>query len=208
MTPRTQFSKEDVLNAALKIIERDGLTELSARKVAREMGSSTAPVYSYYTSMDVLMGDAIEKAFSILTEYIKKPYTNINFLNMGVGFAAFARDYRDLFKALYLNESISRQHHKKQLEVFFKMMNSYDMFSVIPEDDRMQLLRRMAMFGLGNAVHICYGFLDCDSMECIIRELYEVGCVMIDDVFSRNNMDFDRAELEINHEIIGGNGNV
>ena len=57
---KTVFTREDVIAAGLKVMARDGLSQLSARRVADELNSSTAPVYSNFASMEEL-ADAVKR---------------------------------------------------------------------------------------------------------------------------------------------------
>ncbi|MBO6734694.1 MAG: TetR family transcriptional regulator, partial [Roseitalea sp.] len=43
-----------VLDAALEVARHDGLSAVTARSVAKRLGASTAPVTSYFDSMEAL----------------------------------------------------------------------------------------------------------------------------------------------------------
>ena len=52
--PKPTYTREDVLQGALQVVRNQGLSGLSARAVAHELASSTAPVYHLFDSMDAL----------------------------------------------------------------------------------------------------------------------------------------------------------
>ncbi|MQY25612.1 TetR/AcrR family transcriptional regulator [Nocardia aurantia] len=51
------LSRERIRDAALELIDRDGLPELSMRKLATELGVSAASLYGHYPNKDDLLGD-------------------------------------------------------------------------------------------------------------------------------------------------------
>ena len=55
MARKTTFSREDVEQAAMEILEAEGAAAVTARRVADALGASTAPVYSNYASMEELL---------------------------------------------------------------------------------------------------------------------------------------------------------
>ena len=105
MPPKAKFSKEEIVQAAFNIVQQKGLPALTARRVARNLKSSTAPVYSYFQSMNQLEREVIAEAVDMLHQYTLRPYTDRVFLNMGTGIAIFARDQSNLFRALFLEKN-------------------------------------------------------------------------------------------------------
>ena len=62
MPPKTIFLREDVINAAFELVKKSGFRDFTARKIAEELNSSTAPVYSCFNSMDELKEEEIGRA--------------------------------------------------------------------------------------------------------------------------------------------------
>ena len=48
------FSREDVVAAGLALVRREGMALMTARRVADELESSTAPVYSNFSPKEVI----------------------------------------------------------------------------------------------------------------------------------------------------------
>lgn len=57
MARKLSFSKEEILNTAYKILIEDGMKSITARNVAKELGSSTISIYSNFGSMVNLKND-------------------------------------------------------------------------------------------------------------------------------------------------------
>ena len=48
MPPRPKFTKEQVLEAALRIVETEGESALTARRLGQELGSSPRPIFTLF----------------------------------------------------------------------------------------------------------------------------------------------------------------
>jgi AcrR family transcriptional regulator len=100
------------INAAFKIIREKGRDKLSARSLARELGCSTMPVYSYLKSMKTLVNDLEEKATELMVTYQTTSSTGRPFLDMGRGYVLFARNEKNLFRFLFMDHERSQRHNR------------------------------------------------------------------------------------------------
>jgi AcrR family transcriptional regulator len=58
--PRTaQYDRQDVIDAVIGVARRDGLRQVTARRVARELGASTSVLYREFDSVDAMRDAAI-----------------------------------------------------------------------------------------------------------------------------------------------------
>ena len=96
------FSREDVVAAGLALVRREGMTQMTARRVADELESSTAPVYSNFESMEELGQAVLRRAVRELLRLMRQNHTGDEFLNLGVGLLKFAVDEPRLYAALFL----------------------------------------------------------------------------------------------------------
>lgn len=179
MPPKTVFSKNDVIEAAFEIVQRQGMHELTARKVALELKSSTAPVYSNFESIKGLEREVIKKAKDLLLGYTQKPYTKRVFLNMGTGYAIFAREHCRLFSAIFLERGDFKDIVDEFLESLRKELVSDKRFTAMSSERRDALLLKMWIFTHGLATLICVGLSKDDSDEYIIKTLLAVGGAVI-----------------------------
>ena len=185
MPPKTVFTKEDVVQAAFDVVQQQGIQALTAREVAHKLKSSTAPVYSNFESMKLLEREVIVMANTLLLNYMSRPYTDRVFLNMGVGYAIFAREQCGLFRALYLEKS----EHKDLIYEFEKsmqvQMSKDSRLESLTDGERHSLLDKMWTFTHGMATMICVGYSEDDSDEYIIKTLMDVGSAVIGAAFMR-----------------------
>jgi AcrR family transcriptional regulator len=179
MPPKTVFTRDDVIGAAFEVVQHKGVKALTAREVAKKLKSSTAPVYVNFGSMKILEREVIIKAKDLLIDYMARPYTDRIFLNMGVGYARFAREQCPLFRALYLEKS----DHKDILDDFESSMRTQigkdERFSNLNDEEKYSLLDKMWTFTHGLATMICVGIAENNSDEYITKTLIDVGSAVI-----------------------------
>lgn len=114
MPPQARLTKETILKAGLDLVREKGLEGLNARALASAMGCSTRPLYSIYTSMDQLKADlfgfANQYFGSFLQESVRKEAkTDNGFLKFGLAYIHFAEQEPNIFKMLFLTESIGAE---------------------------------------------------------------------------------------------------
>lgn len=187
MPPKTKFTKKDVVQAAFDIVQEQGIQKLTARKVAQKLKSSTAPVYSHFERIDILEREVIKKAKDLLFQHTTIAYTDRVFLNMGTGYAIFARDQSKLFRAIFLERDDFKDIVDEFLIALKKELVKDTRFTAMSAKDRDALLTKMWIFthGLASLIcvglveNICEGVIDEISDECIIQILSDVGSSVI-----------------------------
>jgi AcrR family transcriptional regulator len=194
MPPKTVYSREDVIKAGYALLAAQGLQGVSARAVARQLGCSTAPVYSHFTSMDELVRAVLVRAKDQLHRYSTEPYTEGIFLNIGVGIVCFARDHAPLFRALFLESDAYRD--------IIEQFRS-DMLQQMRKDERLRslslfqcetLLTHMSIFTHGLAAMICVGLMERTDQQSIIAILREVGGAVVGAVLDEAGRRQGKAE--------------
>lgn len=112
MPRKNLFTKDMFINAAFKILREKGRDKLSARSLARELKCSTMPVYSYLKSMKTLVSDLEEKAIDLMLTYQTTSATGQPFLDMGLGYVLFARNEKNLFRFLFMDNERKQRHDR------------------------------------------------------------------------------------------------
>jgi AcrR family transcriptional regulator len=180
MSPRkTVFKRDDVLDAAFLIVQEHGIRALTARNVANKLKSSVAPIYSCYRTMAELRKATIFKAAELLVEYSLVQRTERKFLNIGVGLALFARDHRQLFRAIFLEGDEFKEVIDETFTAFKHQMRADSRFTTLSETDLNELFNKMSVFTLGLATLINTHISEDESEEFIINTLLNVGSDII-----------------------------
>ena len=106
MPSSPKIKKEDMLQAALEIVTRDGYAALNIKAVAKKLGCSTAPISWQFGGMDGLREELIPFA----EQYVENTYYGFNenefvtFEQRGKGTIDLALDKPCLFHFLYMGE--------------------------------------------------------------------------------------------------------
>lgn len=103
MAPKVKATREQIVDGAFEVVRGEGLDALTARRVAREVGCSTQPVYRVFTSMDELRAEVLERAGHVALSYLAPPSGEASaFFQIGLGNLRFARDEPHLYRAVTL----------------------------------------------------------------------------------------------------------
>ena len=189
MPPKVSITKKLVLEAAFEIVQKDGLNGLTARHIADKLNCSTAPVYSTFKNMAELEEDVMFMARDLLVEYTRKEYSEMSFLNMGVGFVMFSREKKNLYRDLFLSGDRFKVLLDELDAIMLDTLIHDQQFSDLPKESKRDLLTKMWTFTHGLASLTCVGLFKDDSNENIIRLMAETGRAVIMDTYLQNGMD-------------------
>jgi AcrR family transcriptional regulator len=99
---RISYTREAIIDAAFSLTRENGWAAVTARSIAKKLGSSTMPLYSSTRSMEEIEGEVRRKAESLLLDFQRRSYTGDAPLDQAVGYVTFARDEVHLFRFLYV----------------------------------------------------------------------------------------------------------
>jgi len=177
---KTVYTGDDIVAAALEVVDNLGIADLTARRVADRLGASTAPVYSNFASMEELQSAVVHRAKDLLLAYTEEQHTADPFLDMGVGVTKFARDHRNLYRVLFLDQI---KDYDPSNDVFYALLDRLAAdpeLGELPEVVRGDLLDVLATFTHGLATAVCTGLADDYDQETITAYLSEVGDIFIE----------------------------
>ncbi len=104
MPPTVKFQKEEIVDAAVKVVREKGADALSAREIASELGVSTRPIFTYFDTMDQLKAEVCSYAKRLYRGRIERGLCDpIPFLGVWRQYLRFAKEDRELFKLLFLS---------------------------------------------------------------------------------------------------------
>lgn len=100
MPAQSKIIPHDIIETAFKIVRKDGWAKFSARQIAKELNSSTMPIYSKFKSLTVLEEEIVRKSTDLLKEYETKTYTGDRIMDSRIGYVMFARKEYHLFQTI------------------------------------------------------------------------------------------------------------
>ena len=102
MPPRVKITKEQILDAAVSIIRKNGLDSLNARALAQELHCSTQPILYAFATMEELKRAAYRRVDQLHTEYLlNTPPERDPLLGIGLNYIRFAVEEPRLFRFLF-----------------------------------------------------------------------------------------------------------
>ena len=108
MPPKAKFSKEEIISAALSIVEERGEEGLTARSLGEKLGSSARPIFSVFKSMDEVQIGVESSAKKLYKQYVHEGFSQpIAFKGVGEAYIKFAGEHPKLFRLLFMSEQIS-----------------------------------------------------------------------------------------------------
>lgn len=101
MPPRPKVTKEQIIDAALKIAKEKGIERITAREIGSALGVSSRPLFTYYESMDDLRIDVFKEAYDQYEKFISAAlHDPMVFRSMGQHTLRFICEEPQLFKIL------------------------------------------------------------------------------------------------------------
>ena len=107
MARKATISREVILEAALKMLIRDGYASVNVKTLAAEIGCSTQPIVWHFENMEGLRLALSEYAMEYAAKKAASSYENKleSFEFLGRAYVKMALKEPNLFKFLYLGES-------------------------------------------------------------------------------------------------------
>lgn len=108
MPPKAKFTKEQITNAALELVKENGIDRLTARTLAKKLGSSSCPIFTVFENMEEVQKAVIEHAKDCYKGYVEKGLSEpCAFQGVGTQYILFAIQEPKLFQLLFMREQIS-----------------------------------------------------------------------------------------------------
>ncbi len=105
MPPRVKVTRAEIIHAAVALVRVSGPQALNARALARQLGTSTQPIFSNFESMDALRSEVARYADTIYQDFFQAeldkqlypPYKA-----SGMAYIRFARQEKELFHLQFM----------------------------------------------------------------------------------------------------------
>ncbi|MBI9098623.1 MAG: TetR family transcriptional regulator [Spirochaetaceae bacterium] len=149
MPPKAQFSKQQILDTALKISIESGISTLTVRKLAEKLGCSVAPIYVNFENSEALVQAVMDMIRELSWKYATKSYTDIGFFNIGIGQILFVKDYPLLYMDLLNNDPHCMTMSDEQAKQMIDIMEKDDMLQGLSREQNSDLLLKMSIFTMG-----------------------------------------------------------
>lgn len=172
MPRKFMFTREEIIDAALNLTRKGGISALTARALGTELGSSSRPVFGLFKNMEEVQQEVFKAADTLYQSYIKDgmesekypPYKAI-----GMAYIQFARKEKELFKLLFMHDRTqgNMEEINAAVKPFVEILRQK---LGLNEEDAYLLHLEMWMYVHGIAAMIATSYLEWDR-EYISRML-------------------------------------
>jgi len=176
MPPRTRFTPDVVLDAALAVVRREGLRAVSARSVARELGASTAPVSTAFGSMSGLSDAVVEAILGRLVAGVDAAEGPDPLRAAAFAFARFTADEPAYYEALFLHPHDEPPDWVRVRRSFAERLDRSERFAALSARQRDALAWRASVVAHGICIEIWSGRwtrTDDASLRRLVDQLVE-----------------------------------
>ena len=106
MAPKNKFTKEEMVEAAMRVVRAKGIDCLTAKTMADELGTSTQPVFTAFGAMDTVRREVYAAAVRVYDGYAEAGLREkIPFFGIGMQYIRFAREEPELYRLLFLTRT-------------------------------------------------------------------------------------------------------
>lgn len=107
MPPKTRITKELIIEKSFEITKSEGIENLNARYLAKQLNCSTMPIFKVFNDMNELKFELKKKIDAYYNDFILAHLDKNNYLyTMSFAYIDFAIKEKNLFGALFVNEFI------------------------------------------------------------------------------------------------------
>ena len=164
MPPKIRITKQDILNAAVDIVRKEGEAALNARTLAAALECSTQPIFSNFATMDALRLAVVTEADALCNNYIDREVNSgayPAYKASGIAYIRFAKEEPRLFKLLYMRNR-SDESGSHNLEISGQVRSILHQHTGFTGKKAEFFHFEMWAFVHGIATMLATGFLDLD----------------------------------------------
>jgi len=107
MPPRVKIQKEEIIQATVDLVRKNGEQAINARNIAAALNCSTQPVFSNFSTMEALRIAVVQAADTLCQVYMQREVEKGEYppyKASGMAYIRFAKEEKELFKLLYMRD--------------------------------------------------------------------------------------------------------
>lgn len=106
MPPKPKFTREQIVQTALKLVSEKGIEGLTARELGAALGSSARPIFTVFQNMEELQGEVRKAAMSRFEGYAEHTLPGMPlFKQIGMQMVLFGLQEPKLYQVLFMQEN-------------------------------------------------------------------------------------------------------
>lgn len=154
MPPKVKFERDEIVDAAFAIASEAGFGAVSARGVAARLGSSVAPIYVNFASLEDLVAAVVQRVYAVSDEILSRQQGDDIFFNIGKASLELASSYPVLFRELLLNPKLHSASYSEMETALVTSMGESGELAEWSTAERRMLLLKTRIFHMGLSLMI------------------------------------------------------
>ncbi len=170
---KKQITAQMIVDAALQVIEEQGMDALNARSVAQRCGCSTQPIYLCFANLGQLKQAAVEQMQALYDRYIADEIASNAYpayKASGMGYIRYAKEHPNFFKYLFMRDRTgeSRTEDAYHFRRESKLAKGYGLSD--DEADRMHAHMWIYVHGIATMYATNYFDWDWQTVSAMLTE--------------------------------------
>lgn len=176
MPPKFKFTKDEIANAALNVTRNNGISGLTARALAAELGCSVKPIFGLFRNMEEVHQEVMLSAFNLYQNYLQEDMSKGKYppyKASGMAYIRFAKEEKELFKLLFMRDRRNEAIEENREEIR-PLIDLIQQNLGISEDEAYLFHLEMWIYVHGIATMIATSYLDWDDefISRVITDAY------------------------------------
>lgn len=106
MAPKPKFTREQIVDTAVNVIRDSCAEAITAQEIARRLGTSTRPVFTYFNTLTELRAAAVQRARELYNACAERGLAmSPAFKGYGMAYIRFATEEPSLFRLLFMQKT-------------------------------------------------------------------------------------------------------
>ena len=172
MPPKSLFTREEIINAALDIVREYGMSGITARSLAASLGCSVKPIFGMFKNMEEVQQEVLAAAYKMYKDYLNEDMADGKYPTYkasGMAYIRFAKTEKELFKLLIMRDR-SEEKIEDDREEIKPLLDLIRQNTGLNEEDAYMFHLEMWIYVHGIATMVATSYLDWD-IELISKML-------------------------------------
>ena len=107
MPPKPKFTKEEIVEAAVEIVRREGEDALTARSLGKELNASARPIFTVFKNMEEVKAAVQKRVEEIFFSYRERMIVEGKYPKykaIGLAYIRFASEEKNLFQLHFMRD--------------------------------------------------------------------------------------------------------
>ena len=180
MPPKIKVTREEIVQTGVDLLKEKGQSAINARSIAKELGCSTQPIFSNFSTMESLQSALLEGAYALYLGFLEREVETGKYppyKAFGMAYIRFAQQEKELFKLLFMRD---RTGEKFVATVDYEQSVALIMqANTITKEKAERMHFEMWAFVHGIATMLATSFiqLEWETISAMLTDVYQGLCV-------------------------------